>query len=176
MPLAELECSAVMLSDLWRLIVDRGDSPLRMDLRIRGKEMPNDNSRRNFLRKAAYVPPILLSFHAVPSFARPGSVQVPSPRPGIVNMPPDSGVRSMKPPAGPSTDVRAKAAEEFGGASGGRVFAPPRDLPHQSSVASTSGGGQTPTLSAGALGDSTRSESEVGAMKALFSKLWKSGT
>ncbi len=139
--------------------------------------MPNDNSRRNFLKKAAYVPPILMSFHAVPSFARPGSVQVPSPRPGIVNMPPDSGVRSMKPPASLSTDERAKPPAEFGGASGGRVFAPPRDLPHQGSGASTSGAsGQTPTLSIGALGDSTRSESENGAVKALFSKLWKSRT
>jgi hypothetical protein len=138
--------------------------------------MPNDNSRRNFLKKAAYVPPILMSFHAVPAFARPGSVQVTSPRPGIVNVLPDSGARAMQPPAIPSTDVRAQAAAEFGGASGGRVFAPPRDLPHQSSAASTSGArGQTPTLSVGALGDSTRLESEVEAMKALFSKLWKSG-
>lgn len=114
--------------------------------------MPNDNSRRSFLKKAAYVPPILMSFHAAPSFARPGSVQVPSPRPSIVTRPPDSGVRSIEPPASPSNDVRARTAGEIGGASGGRVFGAPRDLPQQGSVASKSGGGQTSTSSVGTLG------------------------
>ncbi|RKT47484.1 hypothetical protein BDD21_5073 [Thiocapsa rosea] len=36
--------------------------------------MAQDESRRHFLKKAIYVPPILLSFKAVPAFARPGSV------------------------------------------------------------------------------------------------------
>lgn len=139
--------------------------------------MPNDNSRRSFLKKAAYVPPILMSFHAVPSFARPGSIKAPSARPTIVNRPPDLGVRSMEFPASPSKDLGAKTAGEIGGSSGGRVFGAPRDLPQQDRVASKSGaGGQTSTSSVGALENLARSESEVGAMKALFSKLWKSGT
>jgi hypothetical protein len=36
--------------------------------------MSEDESRRRFLRKAVYVPPMILSFKAVPAFARPGSV------------------------------------------------------------------------------------------------------
>lgn len=31
-------------------------------------------NRREFLKKSAYVPPIILSFNAAPSFAKPGSV------------------------------------------------------------------------------------------------------
>jgi hypothetical protein len=168
--------------------------------------MPDDNSRRNFLKKAAYVPPILMSFHAAPSFARPGSVKAPSARPGVVAMPPASGVRSMKPPAGPSNDAHSEAAAQDGGASGSRSLSSHRDPEHQGrlaqqrSVASTSGagicdggdvrsfcntksgsgfvrdaGGQSPTLSIGDLGDVARSESDLGVMRALFGRLWKSG-
>jgi hypothetical protein len=36
--------------------------------------MSEDESRRRFLKKAVYVPPMILSFKAVPAFARPGSV------------------------------------------------------------------------------------------------------
>lgn len=36
--------------------------------------MSQDESRRRFLKKAVYVPPMILSFKAVPAFARPGSV------------------------------------------------------------------------------------------------------
>lgn len=36
--------------------------------------MAQDESRRHFLKKAVYVPPMILSFRAVPAFARPGSV------------------------------------------------------------------------------------------------------
>lgn len=34
----------------------------------------NRNSRRDFLKKAAYTAPILLALPAAPSLARPGSV------------------------------------------------------------------------------------------------------
>ena len=59
--------------------------------------MPNDRSRRDFLKKAAYVPPILLSFQAAPSFARPGSVNSRPSQPGIQTLQP--GVQVMNPTA-----------------------------------------------------------------------------
>ena len=37
------------------------------------------NSRRDFLKKATYVAPAVLSFKAVPSFANTGSVRTQSP-------------------------------------------------------------------------------------------------
>lgn len=57
--------------------------------------MPHDPSRRAFLKKASYVPPILLSFHAAPSFARPGSARSRPSQPGIQTLKP--GVQVMNP-------------------------------------------------------------------------------
>jgi hypothetical protein len=147
--------------------------------RIGCKEMPDDNSRRSFLKKAAYVPPILMSFHAAPSFARPGSVKVPSARPGVVETPP-FGFRSLDPPAGPISDANSQAAAQDGGAStcgagicdGGDV----RSFCGTEAGArfARDAGGQSQTLSIGDLGDVIRSESDVGVMRALFGRLWKS--
>jgi hypothetical protein len=143
--------------------------------------MPDDNSRRRFLKKAAYVPPILMSFHAAPSFARPGSVKVPSARPGVVEMPPPFGLRSMDPPVAPSSDANSRAAAQDGGAStSGAGICDGGDVRRFCGTKAGSrfardAGGQSKTLSNGDLGDVIRSESDVGVMRALFGRLWKSG-
>lgn len=137
------------------------------------------------MKKAAYVPPILMSFHAAPSFARPGSVKVPSARPGVIERPPRFGLRAMEPPAGPSSDANSsdansRAAAQDGGAStSGAGICDGGDVrsfcgTEAGSRFARDAGGQSQTSSIGDLGDVIGSESDVGVMRALFGRLWKS--
>jgi hypothetical protein len=59
-------------------------------------------SRREFVKKAAYIPPVILSLAAAPSYAKAGSHKEPNP-PGPVSRP-DSMFPSSRPivtPPGP---------------------------------------------------------------------------
>ncbi len=86
--------------------------------------MPHDRSRRDFLKKAGYVPPILLSFHAAPSFARPGSLRPRPSKPGIQTLQLD--VQEMDPTIVSSTEPASRPPSTDPGARRGRALA--RDL------------------------------------------------
>lgn len=150
--------------------------------------MPHDSSRRDFLRTAAYVPPVLLSFHAVPSFARPGSVS---------DVTQGSGNRTGNSDIAPSPDFNASSRS---GSAGARVSG--LDLPEYGNVASApssnscepgedrafgiNDSGQVfagdrpgkapmpmPQVDVGSCDNGGKSRSRQGMMRGLFSKLWR---
>jgi hypothetical protein len=158
--------------------------------------MPHDSSRRDFLKKAAYVPPILLSFHAAPSFARPGSVPADPPQPGVQTLKWD--VQAMNPTTasstGPASGPRSTGPGAGGGSSSGL------DLPEFGNAASTGGTGtcepvderrfgltgsassisreslnRTSRETVGSCSDEAASRSGGKSIRGLVSKLWKSG-
>jgi hypothetical protein len=158
--------------------------------------MPHDSSRRDFLKKATYVPPLLLSFHAAPSFARPGSVPVGPPQAGIQTLKPD--VQTMnttiasatEPAASPRSAGRGAGGgsssgldlPEFGNAAstGGPSACEPVDddrygLHRSASAASREAGSRAPRVTVGACSDEAVARSGADALRELSSKLWKSG-
>jgi hypothetical protein len=121
--------------------------------------MTQNRTRRAFLRKAAYVPPILLSFRAAPSFARPGSIQ-DGPGPSPFQTPRGSE------PAG--FNVTQPNAPQGNGAGGSSVGINMPSVPGRA-VKGTASCGPEPTDRTGLLawspkkGDLPRSESPIGS-------------
>ncbi len=158
--------------------------------------MPHDSSRRDFLKKATYVPPILLSFHAAPTFARPGSVPASPSQPGIQTLKGD--VQAMNPTIASSTETANSPRSAGTGAGGGSSSG--LDLPEFGNAASTGGTGTCEPVdehhfgltgsassisreslsrasreTVGSCSDEAASRSGVKSMRGLVSKLWKSG-
>lgn len=156
--------------------------------------MPHDSSRRDFLKKATYVPPILLSFHAAPSFARPGSVPAGPSQPGIQTLKPE--VQAMNPTIASSTQPVASPRSAGPGAGGGGASG--LDLPEFGNAASTGGtdacdpvddrrygltgsastgsraaGNRTPGVTVGACSDEAVARSGAEALRELSRTLWK---
>lgn len=157
--------------------------------------MPHDSSRRDFLKKATYVPPVLLSFHAAPSFARPGSVPASPLQPGIQTLKGDVQATSpmLASSKEPATSSRSAGSGAGGGSSSGL------DLPDFGNAPSTRGSGtcepvdeqrfgvtgSASSISRESLGRASRdnigscseeaeSRSGMRSMRGLVSKLWKS--
>lgn len=166
--------------------------------------MPHDRSRRDFLKKATYVPPILLSFHAAPSFARPGSVPVSPSQPGIQTLKPD--VQTLKPDVqamNPTTASSAEPAANPGSADrgAGRGSSSGLDLPEFGTAESTGSvvdacepvddrryglsssaaaksrdaGNRGPRVTVGSCSDEAVVRSGADALREISSRLWKSG-
>ncbi len=159
--------------------------------------MPHDSSRRDFLKKATYVPPILLSFHAAPSFARPGSVAVGPSQPGIQTLKP--GVQVMNPTRASSLEPTAAGPRSAGsGARGGSssgldvpefgkaasngatdACEPVEDrrygLTGSDSAAHREGVSRAPKVSVGSCSEEAVARIRGDALRALSSKLWKAG-
>ncbi len=163
--------------------------------------MPHDRSRRDFLKKASYVPPILLSFHAAPSFARPGSLRTRPSQPGIQTLKP--GIQEMNPTIVSSTEPAARPRSTDPGvregrasrldlreskldlskagdaASTGRADAcePVDDHRHGRSGAaaalSTDAINRTPRVPVGACSDESLGLPGADVLRGLSSKLWK---
>ncbi|CRI63025.1 exported hypothetical protein [Thiocapsa sp. KS1] len=158
--------------------------------------MPHDRSRRDFLKKATYVPPILLSFHAAPSFARPGSVPAGPSQPGIQTLKPD--VQAMNPTIASSAEPAANPGSADRGA--GRGSSSGLDLPEYGTAASTGGvdacepvddrryglsssaaaksrdaGNRGPRVTVGSCSDETVVRPGADALREISSRLWKSG-
>lgn len=161
-----------------------------------GIEMPHDRSRRDFLKKATYVPPILLSFHAAPSFARPGSVPAGPTQPGTQRLKPD--VQSMNQTIESSTKPAASLRSAGRGAGGGNssgldlpefgdaasiggtdacesVDDPRYGLSRAASAASREAGRRAPRVTVGACGDEADTRSGPVALHELTRMSRKSG-
>ncbi len=156
--------------------------------------MPHDRSRRDFLKKATYVPPILLSFHAAPSFARPGSVPAGPSQPGIQTLKP--GVQAMTSTTGPDIQPAANRRSatagggnssgldlpEFGNAASTRgtdACEPVDDrrygLSRSASVVSRDAGSLAPKVAVGSCSDEAVARLRSDALRELTSKFWKQG-
>lgn len=158
--------------------------------------MPHDSSRRNFLKKATYVPPILLSFHAAPSFARPGSVAAGPSQSGIQTL--KQGVREMNPTTAsspkPADGPQSAGSGARGGSSSGLdvpefrnaasngatdTCEPVEDrrygLTGSDPVAYRDAVSRAPKVTVGSCDDEAVARLRGDALRELSSKLWKSG-